>query len=69
MSETYIRNVIEAAMLAAGRPLQLAEFAQLFEEGARPSNAELREALKTLEAEYDGRGIEVKETGNGSTLR
>lgn len=69
MSETYIRNVIEAAMLAAGRPLQLAEFAQLFEEGARPSNAELREALKTLEAEYEGRGIEVKETGNGFRIQ
>jgi segregation and condensation protein B len=69
MSETYIRNVIEAAMLAAGRPLQLAEFAQLFEEGARPTNAELREALKALEAEYEGRGIEVKETGNGFRIQ
>jgi len=69
MSETYIRNVIEAAMLAAGRPLQLAEFAQLFEEGARPTNAELREALKALEGEYEGRGIEVKETGNGFRIQ
>jgi segregation and condensation protein B len=69
MSETYIRNVIEAAMLAAGRPLQLAEFAQLFEEGGRPSNAELRTALKSLEAEYEGRGIELKETGNGFRIQ
>lgn len=69
MSETYIRNVIEAAMLAAGRPLQLAEFAQLFEEGVRPTNPELREALKALEAEYEGRGIEVKETGNGFRIQ
>jgi segregation and condensation protein B len=52
MTEPYIRTVLEAAMLAAGRPLQLAEFAQLFEEGARPTNAEMRTALKELEAEY-----------------
>jgi len=65
MNESYIRNVIEAAMLAAGRPLSLAELAQLFEEASRPTTAELRAALQTLEADYEGRGIEVKETANG----
>jgi segregation and condensation protein B len=69
MSETYVRNVIEAAMLAAGRPLQLAELAQLFEEGSRPTNAELRAGLKQLEGDYEGRGIEVKETGNGFRIQ
>ena len=69
MSDTYIRNVIEAAMLAAGRPLQLSELAQLFDESMRPDNASLREGLKQLEADYEGRGIEVKETGNGFRIQ
>jgi segregation and condensation protein B len=65
MSESYVRNVIEAALLAAGRPLQLNELAELFEERARPSAAELRAAVTQLAADYEGRGIEIKETANG----
>ena len=36
MNETYISNVIEAALLAAGGPLPLAELARLFDEPQRP---------------------------------
>ena len=35
MSETYVRNVIEAALLAAQRPVPLAELVQLFDESSR----------------------------------
>jgi segregation and condensation protein B len=65
MSESHVRNVIEAALLAAGRPLQLSELAELFDERARPTNAELKRALATLASEYEARGIEIKETANG----
>jgi segregation and condensation protein B len=69
MSENYIRNVVEAALLAAGRPLQLPELALLFEEHSRPQPAALRTALEALEAEYSSRGIEVKETANGFRIQ
>jgi segregation and condensation protein B len=69
MNESYIRNVIEAALLAAGRPLSLAEFAQLFTETSRPTVAALRSALTRLEADYEDRGIEVKETANGYRIQ
>jgi segregation and condensation protein B len=65
MSESYLRNVIEAALLAAGTPVPLAELQRLFEDGARPSNEQLRHALGQLAAEYEGRGIELKETASG----
>lgn len=65
MKESYVRNVIEAALLAAGTPLPLAELARLFTEQARPSHQELRAALESLGAEYAGRGIELKETASG----
>ncbi len=45
MNETYIKNVIEAALLAAGRPLQITELTQLFDENARPDEAGLRAAF------------------------
>ena len=69
MNETYIRNVIEAALLAAGRPLSLTELAQLFEESSRPASSDLRAAVQLLEADYEHRGIEVKETANGFRIQ
>lgn len=69
MSENHIRNVIEAALLAAGRPLSVAELAQLFEEPARPDNATLREAVAALSTACEGRGIEVKETASGVRIQ
>lgn len=69
MNELYLKNVLEAAMLAAGRPLTLVEFSQLFEESSRPATAEIRAALAALEADYAGRGIELKETANGFRIQ
>ena len=65
MNQSYIRNVIEAALLAAGQPLPVAELARLFDEGARPSTQQLQAALAALAEEYAGRGIELKATAGG----
>ena len=65
MSDSYIKNVIEAALLAAARPVSVAELAQIFEEASRPSTKELRAALEQLAADYQGRGVEVRETATG----
>jgi len=69
MNEHYLRNVIEAALLAAGRPLQTAELIQLFDESARPTAEQMRAALDALAAEYGGRGIELKETAGGIRIQ
>jgi segregation and condensation protein B len=69
MNEFYIRNVIEAALLAAGKPLQLAEIGQLFDENARPKVDDLRAAIDALAAEYSTRGVEVKETAAGFRIQ
>jgi segregation and condensation protein B len=69
MNDSYVRNVIEAALLAAGGPLPVAELVRLFEEGVRPSAPAVRAALAALEAEYAGRGIELKETASGFRIQ
>lgn len=69
MIESYVRNVIEAALLAAGRPLKSEELGQLFDEAARPSEAALREVIEALALEYAGRGIELKETASGLRIQ
>lgn len=63
--ESYIRNVIEAALLAAGRPLQIPELAGLFEEPDRPAPPVIRAALEQVAEGYADRAIELKETASG----
>ncbi len=65
MSEQHIRNVIEAALLVAGKSLSLADLAQLFDEQGRPDNAALNAALAELGASFEGRALELKETASG----
>lgn len=65
MSEQYRRNVVEAALLAAGRSLQLADLAQVFEDAQRPSDTELKEILDGLQAEYATRALELAHTASG----
>ena len=69
MNEHYLRNVIEAALLAAGRPVQPTELIQLFDESARPTSEQLRAAIDALAAEYAERGIELKETAGGVRIQ
>jgi segregation and condensation protein B len=69
MNDSYVRNLIEAALLAAGGPLAVAELVRLFDETARPSAQAVRAALEALAAEYAGRGIELKETASGFRIQ
>jgi segregation and condensation protein B len=65
MSDSYRRNVVEAALLAAGKSLQLGELAQVFAEHERPSDAELTALLESLSAEYATRALELARTASG----
>lgn len=65
MNDTTLHHVLEAALLAAGRPLALAELAGLFEESDRPANTDLRDALARLEEEYATRALQLIETASG----
>jgi segregation and condensation protein B len=64
MSDSYIKNVIEAALLAAARPVPVAELAQIFDE-PRPTAKEIRGALEQLTADFEGRGVCIRETATG----
>jgi len=69
MDTQYIRNVIEAGLLAAGRPLRLEELAALFGETERPGTAAIRECLGLLEQEYAARALELRETASGVRIQ
>jgi segregation and condensation protein B len=65
MTESYRRNVVEAALLAAGRSLQLDELAQVFAQNERPTQTELTAILETLATEYATRALELARTASG----
>ena len=60
-----LKNIVEAALLAAGRPLSLDALQGLFDEIERPDKKALRSALQVLADDYRGRGIEVAEVSTG----
>src|SRR5450755_4247290 len=65
MSNSEIRNIIEAALLAAGKSLSLSELSLLFDETQRPEPAAVRAAIEALAQDYVARPIEIQETGGG----
>ena len=65
MSETGLVQIIEGALLAAGKPLTVAQLADLFEEHERPENTDIREALKAVAERCEGRGFELQEVSSG----
>jgi segregation and condensation protein B len=65
LSVAEVRNIVEAALLAAGKPLTLSELAHLFDDSQRPQAPALRAALAQLHEDYAERALEVKETAAG----
>ncbi|MFT3905203.1 MAG: SMC-Scp complex subunit ScpB [Steroidobacteraceae bacterium] len=67
--EQYPRNVLEAALLAAGKSLTLTELSNLFDEAARPIDAQLRALLAQLGESLAGHVTELVETAAGFRIQ
>jgi segregation and condensation protein B len=65
MNEHDLKHLIEATLLAAGRPVSTDQLLELFDERERPTSEQLRTALDLLAAEYASRGIELLEVASG----
>lgn len=64
MNVEQMKQIIEAAIMAAGEPLSLERLARLFDE-PQPTTKELRAVLDALQHDYMQRGIELKEIASG----
>ena len=69
MEATEIKHFIEAALLAAGRPLNIDQLQGLFDGRTAPEKAEIRQAIATLNEEYEERGIIVSEVASGFRMQ
>ncbi|RLQ22685.1 SMC-Scp complex subunit ScpB [Seongchinamella sediminis] len=65
MAETGLVQILEGALLAAGKPLTVAQLAELFEEPERPENAAIREAMQEIAERCEDRGFELVEVASG----
>lgn len=65
MDATEIKYFIEAALLAAGRPLNIDQLQKLFDGRMTPEKAEIRQAINALNEDYDARGIIIGEVASG----
>lgn len=65
MTQSGLVQIIEGALLAAGRPLTVAQLGDLFEEHEKPTAEELREALDVVAGNCEGRGFELKQVASG----
>ena len=69
MDDKELKNIIEAALLAAGRPLAADHLLAIFEVGHRPDRDTIRKVIDTLNDEYTGRGIEIHQVASGYRLQ
>lgn len=70
METEKLKNIIEAALLAAGRPLDVKQLEKLFDPQCDDvSRDAIRACLDGLQAEYKGRGYELKQVASGYRLQ
>jgi len=65
MTEQPIKSILEAALFAAGKPLTMDHFVELFEENECPERSAIRAVLKELIADYTEHGIELVQVASG----
>lgn len=69
MDEQLIKNVVEATLLAAARPLTIDQILVVFGDGPRPDRKKIRDALSALQEDYQERGMEVLEVASGFRIQ
>lgn len=69
MDEIEIKHFLEAALLAAGRPLSIDQLKGLFDGRLAIQRSDIRKAIETLNEEYEDRGIIISEVASGFRMQ
>ncbi len=69
MDQIEIKHFVEAALLAAGRPLNIDQLKGLFDQRMAPEKSEIRAAIATLNEEYEQRGLVIAEVASGFRMQ
>lgn len=65
MNHDRLKQIIEGALLAAGRPLSIDQLLTLFLDEEQPSRQEIREAIDSLKVDCEPRAVELVEVSSG----
>jgi len=65
MNSDLLRQIVEGALLAASKPLDINRLEALFEEDERPPKDQIKAALDEIESDCRGRGVELKQVASG----
>lgn len=69
MEQIEIQHFVEAALLAAGRPLSIDQLKGLFDGRSAPEKAEIRAAIQALNESYADRGFMIAEVASGYRIQ
>ena len=70
MEKEQLKNIIEAILMVAEEPMTLSDLLKFFDaELVVPERADIREALNTLQADYEQRGMELVEVASGFRIQ
>lgn len=69
MEIKQLKNIVEALLLAAGRPVSLEELVRLFGKDDAPSRQDIRGALTELQGDYADRGLTLIEVASGFRIQ
>ncbi|WP_455234158.1 SMC-Scp complex subunit ScpB [Thiogranum longum] len=65
MNDQNIKQIVEAVLLAAGKPLSLDNILAVFGEDEKPERDEIRQVIAALQEDYAQRGIELVQVASG----
>ena len=65
MNSDLIKRIVEGALMAAGKSLDINHLERLFEDDERPPRDQIRAALEEIDDDCRGRGFELKQTASG----
>ncbi|MEE9343244.1 MAG: SMC-Scp complex subunit ScpB [Gammaproteobacteria bacterium] len=69
MNKMNTKSILEATLLAAGKPMTVDALLQVFGDEDKPDRNEVRSLLDELETDYDGRGIELIRVASGFRIQ
>ena len=69
MTNTSLKSILEAALMAAGRPLSIDQMLMLFLDSEQPERDEIRAALEELQNDYADRPVELKQVASGYRIQ
>jgi segregation and condensation protein B len=66
MKDRQVKQIVEAALMAADTVLNIDRLMQLFEaDDQEPTREQIKKAIRTLQEECEGKGVELKRVASG----